>query len=242
MPLITALPYGFIDASGQWFQNAQNQRPAAGLTKVYWNADIKSIRERYEDAKAMNAAEEWLKGLEGEGIENKVDVIRMESFESRWSTRVKSKSMGSSAKPPSQGGAGPGTTNSANGGNSAKNIWHQQQQQQQQHQSNLSLMHSHPSAHGNQYALPSQAGMMQLSYPHRPHNTALVFPNAQGQLTVNGTWQAVYNQGGQTLDCSIHGRFVIPFILSRSFVFALSGPLHISLYLQILKPLHISCL
>ena len=50
----------------------------------------------------MNAEEEWLKGLESEGSKNKVDVLRMEGFESRWFARSKGRPLPHPTKPSNQ--------------------------------------------------------------------------------------------------------------------------------------------
>lgn len=55
----------------------------AGIHKVFWDDDIKSIRERYEEAKDMNADEEWLKGLDLEAENNRLDLARVAKWEAR---------------------------------------------------------------------------------------------------------------------------------------------------------------
>ncbi|RPB24720.1 hypothetical protein L211DRAFT_848553 [Terfezia boudieri ATCC MYA-4762] len=171
--LLTALPFGFIDASGQWVPNAMVQCPGGGLTKVYWNADLKSIKERYDEAKAMNAEEEWLKGLESEGIEHKIDIIRMETFESR---RAKGKSIANFPKTLIQG---------ANHAAKTKVNWHQLQ-------GNSSIAHS-PQAH--HFSPSIHPGMMQMSFPPRQHahSSPVMFPTQQGPLTAGGSWPGTFN-------------------------------------------------
>ncbi|KAF8426250.1 hypothetical protein EV426DRAFT_20841 [Tirmania nivea] len=170
--LLTALPFGFIDALGQWVPNGMGQRPG-GLTKVYWNADLESIKERYEEAKAMNAEEEWLKGLESEGVENKIDIIRMESFESR---RAKGKPIANFTKTPVQG---------ANYAAKAKANWHQLQ-------GNPSVSHLPQAPHFTPSVHP---GMMQMSFSPRQHghSAPIIFPTLQGPLTPGGSWSGGFN-------------------------------------------------
>lgn len=143
-----------------------------GLTKVYWNADLKSIKERYEEARAMNAEEEWLKGLESEGIANKIDIIRMETFESR---RAKGKQIANFPKTPVHG---------ANYAAKAKANWHQLQ-------GNPSVAHS-PQAHN--FTPSIHPGMMQMSFPLRQHghSAPITFPTQQGPLTP-GSWPGGFN-------------------------------------------------
>jgi len=150
------------------------QNPGGGLTKVYWNADLKSIKERYEEAKAMNAEEEWLKGLESEGIEHKIDIIRMETFESR---RAKGKPIANFTKIPVQG---------ANHAVKVKVNWHQLQ-------GNSSVAHS-PQAH-HHFKPSIHPAMMQVSFPPRQHghSALVVFPTQQGPLAAGGSWPGSFN-------------------------------------------------
>ncbi|KAL7276372.1 hypothetical protein RUND412_000639 [Rhizina undulata] len=79
--LLSALPFGIVDVRNNWISNPPHYQPNIGLTKIFWNADIKDIIQRYEHAKEMGAEEEWLKGLESEGLAHKLDVLRIERFE-----------------------------------------------------------------------------------------------------------------------------------------------------------------
>ncbi|KAF8467792.1 hypothetical protein BDZ91DRAFT_723073 [Kalaharituber pfeilii] len=189
MSLLAALPYGFIDASGQWVPNAHNQLSGAGLSKVYWNTDLESIKERYEEAKAMDAEEEWLKGLESEGHENRSDIMRMESFESRWYSRGKIKSIGNATKPsPATGYSSLITTNGFRC-NSTKPNW-------QQFQSSHTILHPH--AHPQpQYPPSAHNGIMHPSFSSRPHqhNLPLMLHSQQGQISPGTTWPTGYPQG-----------------------------------------------
>lgn len=147
--LLTALPYGFVDASGKWVTSAMSPLPES-LTRVFLNLDLKSITERYEEARAMNAEEEWLKGLESEGSKNKVDVIRMEGFESRWSARGKERqpySTKSSSQPPA-------IVNCGSKENLAKTIWRQHRQAPHH------LPHSHFQPQDHQYSPLVNSGVV----------------------------------------------------------------------------------
>ncbi|KAF3216334.1 hypothetical protein TWF106_008508 [Orbilia oligospora] len=79
--LVSALPYGLVDSKFGWvpttIPNPQD------VQKVYWKQDIEEIKGRYDEALQMDAAEEWLKGLEGEGHGHKADADRMEKWEVR---------------------------------------------------------------------------------------------------------------------------------------------------------------
>lgn len=79
--LVSALPYGLVDSKFGWvpttIPNPQD------VEKIYWNQDIEEIKSRYDEALQMDAAEEWLKGLEGEGHGHKADADRMEKWEVR---------------------------------------------------------------------------------------------------------------------------------------------------------------
>ncbi|KAI5850419.1 hypothetical protein DFP73DRAFT_472728 [Morchella snyderi] len=79
--LLTSLPFGIIDLRNNWISNSTHYQPDIGLTRIFWNADIQDILERYQEARDMKAQEEWLKGLEAEGMAHKLDIIRIERFE-----------------------------------------------------------------------------------------------------------------------------------------------------------------
>ncbi|EWC44916.1 hypothetical protein DRE_00975 [Drechslerella stenobrocha 248] len=80
--LVLALPYGLVDASFAWVPTTV-PGPPADVERVYWGKDIEDIKQRYDEALQMDAAEEWLKGLEGEGFGHKADADRMEKWEVR---------------------------------------------------------------------------------------------------------------------------------------------------------------
>ncbi|KAK6531945.1 hypothetical protein TWF694_003109 [Orbilia ellipsospora] len=79
--LVSALPYGLVDKNFTWVPTTSTS--PADLDKVYWNEDVSDIKTRYDQALQMDAAEEWLKGLEGEGYGHKADADRMEKWEVR---------------------------------------------------------------------------------------------------------------------------------------------------------------
>lgn len=76
-----ALPFGIVDLRNNWISNPTHYQPNIGLTKIFWNADISDILERYREAMRNGAQEEWLNGLEAEGLSHKLDVMRIERFE-----------------------------------------------------------------------------------------------------------------------------------------------------------------
>ncbi|KAH8145105.1 uncharacterized protein LAJ45_10885 [Morchella importuna] len=79
--LLTPLPFGIVDLRNNWISNSTHYQPNIGLTRIFWNADIQDMLERYQEAKDMRAQEEWLKGLKAEGMAHKLDIIRIERFE-----------------------------------------------------------------------------------------------------------------------------------------------------------------
>ncbi|KAF3911187.1 hypothetical protein AA313_de0209674 [Arthrobotrys entomopaga] len=79
--LISALPYGLVDKNFTWVPTTATS--PTDLDKIYWNEDVSDIKTRYDQALQMDAAEEWLKGLEGEGYGHKADADRMEKWEVR---------------------------------------------------------------------------------------------------------------------------------------------------------------
>src|SRR4051812_32458896 len=81
--LTSALPYGLVDAKYTWIPTTMANSSAPDVLRIYWKEDISEIKERYDEAKQMDAAEEWLKGLEGEGHGHKADADRMEKWEVR---------------------------------------------------------------------------------------------------------------------------------------------------------------
>jgi len=78
--LLIAIPHGYLNKDDGWISFSNSSDASPKKVKVYWREDMERIYERYEDARSMNAAEEWLKGLTSEGQRYKVDLDRME----RW--------------------------------------------------------------------------------------------------------------------------------------------------------------
>lgn len=78
-----ALPFGIVDLRNNWISNPTHYQPNIGLTKIFWNADISDVLGRYQEAIDTGAQEEWLNGLEAEGLAHKLDVMRIERFERR---------------------------------------------------------------------------------------------------------------------------------------------------------------
>lgn len=63
----------------------RSQPPAVGqLTKLYWSAHVEDLKREFFSTKAMGTAtiEEWLKGLDGRGVERRTDASRWE----KWAT------------------------------------------------------------------------------------------------------------------------------------------------------------
>ncbi|KAJ6258675.1 hypothetical protein Dda_6723 [Drechslerella dactyloides] len=80
--LVLALAYGLVDGNFMWVPTTMPVL-MPDVEKVYWSEDIAEIKARYDEALQMDAAEEWLKGLEGEGFAHKADADRMEKWEVR---------------------------------------------------------------------------------------------------------------------------------------------------------------
>ena len=81
LELSDALSFGMVDAQDNWIPSPIDYQPNIGMTKIYWNEDLVSVKERYREAKEMLAADEWLKGLESERDSQLQDVQRLERFE-----------------------------------------------------------------------------------------------------------------------------------------------------------------
>jgi hypothetical protein len=79
--LSDALPFGMVDVKDNWIPSPISYQPNIGITKIYWNKYLDSIRDRYQEAKEMLAADEWLKGLESERDSQMQDIERIERFE-----------------------------------------------------------------------------------------------------------------------------------------------------------------
>ena len=85
--LIPGLPFIFIDDNMQITPSAllQTRRLTLelSLTKLFLSSHLRAIQEEFMSVRAMGeaTAEEWLKGLEERGRENRADSLRWEKFE-----------------------------------------------------------------------------------------------------------------------------------------------------------------
>jgi hypothetical protein len=77
-----------VDVKDNWIPSPISYQPNIGITKIYWNKDLDSMRDRYQEAKEMLAADEWLKGLESERDSQMQDIERIERFEKTRSTDI----------------------------------------------------------------------------------------------------------------------------------------------------------
>ncbi|PVH82965.1 hypothetical protein DL98DRAFT_455911 [Cadophora sp. DSE1049] len=86
-PLMAALPFIFLTNELHVLSSAAlqaGQHPSSlQVTKHFYNFQVEEIKKEFEDVKAMGSAtaEEWLKGLEGRGIERRNDAARWERWE-----------------------------------------------------------------------------------------------------------------------------------------------------------------
>lgn len=84
--LTAALPFIFVTGDMHAISPAVVERglpPTLGaLTKLYWSAHLQELKDEFSAAKAMGSAtvEEWLKGLEGRGLERRSDASRWEKW------------------------------------------------------------------------------------------------------------------------------------------------------------------
>ncbi|KAI0531615.1 hypothetical protein GGR58DRAFT_508304 [Xylaria digitata] len=85
--LIPALPFVFTSDSMHIIPSFMLQTGQVTLepsiTKIFLSSHVAAIQEEFASARAMGeaTAEEWLKGLEGRGKENRADYLRWEKFE-----------------------------------------------------------------------------------------------------------------------------------------------------------------
>ncbi|QVM06328.1 hypothetical protein D8B26_001040 [Coccidioides posadasii str. Silveira] len=85
--LIPAIPFAFFTQSMHFVSSVvlrSNQPPSGlNLTKFYLKSHIEAMRSKFEEVKALGAAtaEEWVKGLEGNGKEKIADSARWEQWE-----------------------------------------------------------------------------------------------------------------------------------------------------------------
>ncbi|KAM5477155.1 hypothetical protein MauCBS54593_000426 [Microsporum audouinii] len=85
--LVPALPFAFLTASLHYVSSVslRGSQPPVGmvLTKHFLMAQVEELKSRFEEVKALGpaAAEEWMKGLEGNGKEKINDAARWEQWE-----------------------------------------------------------------------------------------------------------------------------------------------------------------
>ncbi|KAF3764886.1 hypothetical protein M406DRAFT_236131, partial [Cryphonectria parasitica EP155] len=86
--LMAALPFMFVTQGLQAVTPAvveKGQPPGIGpLTKLYWSSHVDDLKQEFFSVKAMGpaTAEEWLKGLNGRGLERRNDALRWEKWAS----------------------------------------------------------------------------------------------------------------------------------------------------------------
>lgn len=84
-----AIPFAFVSEDNHYIGHNllrnQTASPTLKMTKHYYKPAIEDMIRRFEDAKALGAApaEEWTKGLAGQGQEHLEDIIRWEQWESK---------------------------------------------------------------------------------------------------------------------------------------------------------------
>ncbi|KAI5846155.1 hypothetical protein BZA05DRAFT_407092 [Tricharina praecox] len=79
--LLVGLPFGMVDMKNNWVPEPSSYQADIGITKIYWNKDLESIKHRYQEVEEMLASDEWLKGLESKRNFYMQDIERMERFE-----------------------------------------------------------------------------------------------------------------------------------------------------------------
>lgn len=83
---MVALPFVFITQELQVISPVTVERgqapPNTPLTKLYWSAHVEELKQEFFHVKAMGSAtaEEWIKGLDGRGIERRNDATRWENW------------------------------------------------------------------------------------------------------------------------------------------------------------------
>ncbi|KAK2867834.1 hypothetical protein FQN49_003420, partial [Arthroderma sp. PD_2] len=85
--LVPALPFAFLTPSLHYVSSVslRGSQPPVGmvLSKHFLKAQVEELKSRFEEVKALGpaAAEEWMKGLEGNGKEKIADAARWEQWE-----------------------------------------------------------------------------------------------------------------------------------------------------------------
>jgi len=87
--LLPALPFAFVSDTNHYIGHNLLRNTSAPLTpypmKRYYKPHLEDIRRRFDDVKELGAApaEEWMKGLAGQGQKRLEDAIRWEQWESK---------------------------------------------------------------------------------------------------------------------------------------------------------------
>lgn len=82
-----ALPFVFMTQEYRILSPSAVERssPPAGssLTKLFWTAQVNQLKEEFLSTKDLgpSVSEEWLKGLEGQGLEKRQDASKWEKFD-----------------------------------------------------------------------------------------------------------------------------------------------------------------
>lgn len=85
--LVPALPFAFLTASLHYVSSVslRGNQPPVGmvLTKHFLRSQVEELKSRFEEVKALGpaAAEEWMKGLDGNGKDKIADAARWEQWE-----------------------------------------------------------------------------------------------------------------------------------------------------------------
>lgn len=85
--LLPALPFAFFTPSMHYASSIllRGSQPPTGLvlSKYFIKSQVEELKSRFEEVKALGsaAAEEWVKGLEGNGKEKMSDASRWEQWE-----------------------------------------------------------------------------------------------------------------------------------------------------------------
>lgn len=87
--LLPALPFAFISSSNHYITNTVLRNtatpPQQQLTKHYYKPHIQEIKQRLKGARDLGSAsaDEWIKGLDGEGKDRLIEAVRWEQWEAK---------------------------------------------------------------------------------------------------------------------------------------------------------------
>lgn len=87
--LLPALPFAFISSSNNYITNTVLRNttppPQLQLTKHYYKLHIQEIKQRLNGARELGSAsaDEWIKGLDGEGKDRLSEAVRWEQWEAK---------------------------------------------------------------------------------------------------------------------------------------------------------------